>query len=267
MAVSKNDRAKAAHLRARKKTTPEQRAWLVAYEKRTKRRTPGPLSIARGEVSEASAESSPPGVGSAQPVPVVVHETAPIGDVVAAESQTWIPSVPASDVPEVEEPALAGAPPPPVAGSPLVDEPAPVAAPVDTHAAEQFAMFVVFITNVGIRSALELSATMPIPPEVRGIIADEKAQAEVVGHVAEAAKRVAIKYGLRSIPLADEAIVAAAVGGSAFCYVKLAQSKRKTKPAAVVEASSSTVPAEPRGVGEVSPGPVAMPRDLAGVFG
>lgn len=267
MAVTKNERTKAARLRARKTLKPEHRAWLVDYDKRKGPAKP-PVKVARGVGSESTAESSPPGAGSAQPVPspapAAVHTTAPLDGALPPETFQWVPTVPPS--PEGAEPPLPGAAP--VAeGAPIVDAP-PMAAPVgDTAAAAQFAALVTFIAGIGIQSALELAADAPLPPAVRALIEGEDAHKQVLEQVHGAAERVAIKWGFTSVPFADEAIVAVSVVGSVAAYVKVQQKRRTTQPTPKPQPQASE-PREPRGMGDVDlSAPVRLPKVLDGVFG
>lgn len=158
------DRVRASRLRkkqeAQKKLTTEEYDWLVAYEKARVSTTM--------RTAKSAAASAPPGADAHVPreqleVPgtssggggSLVHSTrADAG--IDASGFTWIPTMPGIDagVPADDAPPAPGEPERPKEGTPLVDEPAKP--PPDPVAAEKFAAMVLFLTKMGIASALDL---------------------------------------------------------------------------------------------------------------
>lgn len=281
MAELNRDRVRAAKLRAQKKPlTAEQRQWLDAYDARTtkgraqkQRAMPSgattytPTAPARAASSGAPVITAPLPpreqltlVGDTIPSSVPVHETERLEDALDPNAYTWIPEVPPA-APDAE-PHPPGAPQPPPPGSPILDAQTPSAAAApqgDPAAAAQFAALVVFLTQVGIESGLELLAGAPVPPGIKLIAADEKTQAKVLEQVGAAAARVAMKYGFTSVPMADEAIVVGAIGGSALAFVTV--QKRKMLAAAKVQPAQPTQQAEPKKAPEAD-----LPSELSKLF-
>jgi hypothetical protein len=283
MAEHDDDRSKAAKLRAKVKKgeglTARQRTWLEAYETRTTiakakgARVPVPLYLAapmvgpfsnRLEAMVAREEkqlpdaSGPVDISPApdltEPQTVAAHETVPVSGNVAPTEATWVPEVPPAG--EGAEPTPPGAPEPPSAGTPLVAE-SSVAPQGDPVAAEQFAGLVVFITTMGLTSALELSRGVELPAQLRFLVESAELHGKYLEHVGACAKRVAIKHNFRSIPMADEVVVAGSVAGSVAAFVALQKRRLKapSKPAPQ-PSSSSSEPSKPDA-------PEGMPSHIA----
>lgn len=226
MAQTQQDRVKASKLRKRrndgKQLNEADRIWLADYEKKhgtgyakkakpttpPTTTTPTSTPIVRGPQLAIEGTSSVNGPH--------VHETKPESSFAVDES-TWIPTVP-PEAPDAE-PQPDGAPPPPKAGSPIVDDVTEGAAG-DPAAAQQFAALVKFFTMLGMRAGRELAEDIELPAEVRQLLASDELSTGALETVGAAAERVAMKYGFRSVPMADEAIVAAALVGSGVLVVK-----------------------------------------------
>jgi hypothetical protein len=215
VAVKAAERVRASRYRKKLDVlTPERRTWLAAYEQRTGGKTKLRL-LSGGE----SSEPSQPHTAHA----VHVHETKPVDGAIDASAATWIPTVP--PVANDEAPPPPGAPPPPQPGAPVVEPAGPVG---DPAAADQFATLMVTITTLGMRAGLELAADYDVPEKLIEMVATPEMTARVLELVAGASHRVAIKYGFRSIPLADEVIVGVAGVGSLVAIVQ--NFKRKREP-------------------------------------
>jgi hypothetical protein len=276
VAESKNNRVRAAKLRAKqnkgKALKPEDKRWLDAYTTRTaiataKAQPSTPRPVDNATTADLTEPQAGPRVvrGPQLALPAVVHETQAIDDTIAPEAYTWTPTVPPPP-PGEPEPPLDGAPPP-AEGTPLVDAAAPAAAPQgDPAAAAQFAGLVVFITSVGFPAVLELSEGMPIPPELRRLALDH--QGELLAQIGAAANRLATKWGLTSVPMADEVIVGGAVAGSVAAWVAV-QKRRAKKPAASPTTTPPVAPPAASATEEPEPkkAPQAkLPGALRGVF-
>jgi hypothetical protein len=268
VAESKQDRSKAAKLngRARKggKLSPEAKRWLDAYNARRTisraKKLPSasrhtPVAHRPVDKSPASSSSWPKVVRGEQlalvgdvPTSRDVHETVPLDGVLSPDEFTWSPVVPAA--PEGAELPPEGAPQPPEAGTPIVTEAPPAASsgapPGDPAAVAQFRALVLLLSHVGLNSALELSAEWPMPPALRAALHDENDHIKALGFIGDAAERVAVKYGFRSLPMADEVVVAAACGGSIFAWWTLQQKKSKTVKKPDKPESSTEKPADVR---------------------
>lgn len=240
---SKQDRQRAAKLRKKKgPLTVEQRVWLASYDgtksksaaqrrPTTKATSPAktatPPVVAGEQLAWGPPTPPPQGLGKIQAT------VPPVGSIDPA-AHTWTPTMP--EAPADAEPAPAGTPEQPEVGTPLVnDAPPSSGTPLggDPHAAEQFAGIVMFITQIGIMNALEISVEMPIPAELRAF-ATTKNLTAYIEFVGESAKRVAIKYNFRGIPLADEAIVGGSVALSLLAWranMKRKQAIAKATPA------------------------------------
>lgn len=228
MAQTQQDRVKASKLRKRrndgKPLNDADRIWLADYEK-------------NHGTGYKKKPTTPAVDGSSQPMrdrkPVVtgpqlaiegtstvngphVHETKPESSFTVDES-TWIPTVP-TEAPDTEPPPD-GAPPPPKAGSPIVDDVGD-SATGDPAAAQQFAALVKFFTMLGMRAGRELAADMELPADVRVLLESDELTAGALETVGGAAERLAMKWGFRSVPLGDEAIVLAALVGSGVLVAK-----------------------------------------------
>jgi hypothetical protein len=271
MAELKRDRVRAAKLRGRKKLRPEDAKWLRDYDTRvamakankarampdarvrpasTPRTVRGPqLSLVPGPADKPAPTEAP------TPSAAVVHETVPVDGSVAPDAATWNPVVPAAG--EGTEPPSPGAPPPPVAGAPLVDEVQPQAAAApqgDPAGAAQFAGLVMWITRIGIKSALMLAdeldmSALPLPPEAIAAAHSTQLHGELLQEVGAAAYRMALARGFKHIPMADEAVVLVAVGGSvaatAFAVKKrFAPPKHRPAASAASPQSSTVTPPE-----------------------
>ena len=215
------DRVKASTLRKRAVTgrlTHEQAKWLDAYNARV---VVGKTTRLESEARrfERVANSNATHVS---PVPAAID----------AASLLWSPIVPQA-APDAEIPPPGVAPPP--GGTPIVDA-APIM--VDESAAQQFAMMVAAIVHVGIPCALELSVDIPMPGEMRELLIDPSKHAQLVMHVAAAAHRIAIKYSFKAIPLTDEIVVGAALGGTALCWLTV----RRRRAVKVSDTSMRTAP-------------------------
>lgn len=229
MAASQKDRVRASKLRKRrsegKALNEADRIWLADYEKQN-----GTGRAAKPSTPTTPTKKGPVVSGPQLAVPGTehvngshVHETVPETEAFSSTETTWIPTVP----PEAEgtAPPPDGAPPPPKAGTPLVGD--DTATPTgDPAAAQQFAAFVKFFTMLGMRAGREMLDDLDVPPEVRALLASEDLTGGTLDTVGAAAERVAMKYGFRSVPMADEAIVLAALGGSAALVVKNMQRKK-----------------------------------------
>jgi hypothetical protein len=270
MAEHDDDRSKAAKLRAKLKKgeglTTRQRTWLEAYETRTtitRAKTRAALPSARDYAPTAQPRLDAPKPVDISPAPdltepqtAVAHETVPVDGNVAPSEATWVPEVPPAG--EGAEPTPPGAPEPPSAGTPLVAE-SSVAPQGDPVAAEQFAGLVVFIATMGLTSALELSRGVELPAQLRFLVESAELHGKYLEHVGACAKRVAIKHNFRSIPMADEVVVAGSVAGSVAAFVALQKRRLKTpnKPApAAAPQPSAGEPSKPDG-------PEGMPSHLA----
>jgi len=227
---------RASRYRKLTQLTQEQAAWLDAYESRTAGKTK--LRLLSG-----GAPSEPSRTLSAHAVPV--HETTPVG-AVDASAATWIPTVPPAANDEVPPPP--GAPPPPQPGAPIVEPAAPTG---DPQAAEQFAALMVTITTLGMRAGLELAADYDVPEKLLELVATPETTAKLLELVAGASQRVAVKYGFRSIPMADEVVVGVAGVGSLVAIVHNFKRKRSA-PASrgdaerVAQSDSGPAKVEPR---------------------
>lgn len=232
MAESKANRSKAAKLNGRlkkgKKLSVAQLQWLEAYRKRT--------GNPDADIDRANAEPAPaPPLESARATSNVVHETEKLEDRLSHEEATWIPVVPAAG--DNEQPLPPGMPPPPATGSPLVEDEQPLPAQPpqgDPAAAAQFRGIVTLICYAGLQAAVELSAEWPLPDVVRAELVNPEEQKTALKFVGDAAERIAIKYGFKSIPMADEAIVGSAVVGSALAWWTVQKKKKgdaKPQPA------------------------------------
>jgi hypothetical protein len=245
---TQNDRVKASKLRAKKaagKTlSPTETAWLADYE-RDSVRAKGRKAIAQATTATATgAVVRGPQLqlhGATAGGTSHAHETVPVAGRIDPQANTWIPVMP--EQPTDAPPPPDGAPPPPSAGTPLVDPPptSSSGAPTgDPAAAAQFSAFVMFMASVGLDAGLEMLAdgAYPVPPNVRAMLATDEFRATVIGQAGQAAERVAVKYGFRAVPLADEAVVAVAVAGSGLLF--LANAKRKRLRAANAQRSEET---------------------------
>jgi hypothetical protein len=234
MAELKRDRVRATRfrgaLRKGKTLKPADAAWLEAYETRVT------IAQAKSQPPDAPPRLALPAGNADELAPVVrgpqleiagavaVHDTEHITDKIDPASFTWEPTVPPA--PEGAEPPPPGAPIPPPPGAPIVDEPAAAAPAGDPAAAQQFAMFVAFMARIGIKSGLELVDGVPIPDDVRAMMADPEQHGELMKLAYNAGHNVAVKYGFKSIPMADEAVVLLAVGGSAAAWLAVQKRKR-----------------------------------------
>lgn len=204
------DRVKASTLRKQPRRTQGQQRWLDEYNAR----------VAVGKTLRI--ESDARRYETVANAPSHATHVAPMPQLVSAESMVWTPTVPAA--------ANDAAPPPPgvesaAPGAPIVDGVVP---PVDESAALQFAMLIAAIMHVGIPCALELSSDVPMPEAMRSVLENKEEHGKMIMLAAAAAHRLALKYELRSLPMTDEIIVIAAVGGSAVCYVA-AHKRRKLR--------------------------------------
>lgn len=241
MAESKANRSKAAKLKKRiaagKPLSTEQRAWFDAYNKRTKKAvtshapTAQPFKPREQRLRDIIAETAarPDDELARQVGADVIHETERLDDRLPWEEATWKPVVPAAG--DGEQPLPPGMPPPPAAGSPLVDDvqPQPAQPVGDPAAAAQFRGIVTLISFAGIQATIELSKDWPLPDVVRAELLDPEEQKKALAFIGDAAERVAVKYGFKSVPMADEAIVGGAVVGSALAWWTV--HKRKSKDA------------------------------------
>jgi hypothetical protein len=260
MAESAENRSRAAKLakrvKAGKALPPADAAWLRAYKarvaaERAKQKPPTAFRFSGNRVerlpaAEAKALAAAPrvtvdeyqkqqeqlelaGTGT-------VHETVPVEGSVAPEASTWIPETPPA-APDAEPPPP-GAPPPPSAGTPLVDEAtasASSAPPPDPAAAAQYAGLVVFVAAAGIASAIELMQDIEeIPPFVRAKLEDADEHGKFLHFVGEATQRLVVKYNIRAVPMADEAVVGGTLVASVLAYLAVQKKKKlaASKPAA-----------------------------------
>jgi hypothetical protein len=229
---TKQDRQKAAKLRRKKGAlTMEQRLWLASYDssKTTQGRKPtssAPFARAAAAVPVKRVPALPAREQLAFPKVATVQETVPPEGSIDPSSHTWVPTMP--EAPADAEPAAPGTPEQPKVGTPLVGD--ATAAQGDPHAAKQFAGIIMFVTQVGLMHALELSATLPIPDELRAFATNQDTIIAALRFIGESAERVALKYGFRGVPLADEAVVGGAVALSALAF--RANTKRKAELAA-----------------------------------
>lgn len=286
MAESAENRSRAAKLAKRTKAgktlAPADATWLRAYKarvaaERAKQKAPIAFAMNNGRAvrlpaAEAKALASAPRVSvdeytaSAKREPeqlemaAVVHETTPIEGAVTPDASTWIPETPpaAADA----EPPPPGAPPPPAAGTPLVDEATATAgassAAPDPAAAAQYTGIVVFIAAAGIASTLELLGDVEeIPPFIRAKLEDEQEHAKFLTLVGEATGRLVVKYNLRAVPMADEALVGATVVGSALAYLALQKKKKQAAGKAAAPQRPKDAPTPPREEPPAPPRPVS----------
>lgn len=249
MAESEKDRRRAAKLRRKKSAlTPEQKKFLDAYSQRVarvkSRSAPPPVDL--GGPRRTLAAPKPPTVdpvvrGPQLPLAAVaVHTTQPPPGNVAPEAYQWTPTTP--PLPEGAGLPPPGAPQPPPEGTPLVDVVSPQAPPADPAAAEQFAALVMLVTTIGIDSGRELLTDVAIPETFRTVIESDEARARALVIVGAAAKNVAVKYGFRSMPMADEAVVIASCAGSLAAFVAVQKKKMKTKKARAPQVAAPEAP-------------------------
>jgi hypothetical protein len=281
-----NDRAKASKLRKLKNPTAEQRDWLARYDERVVASTikkakalPSgdrhtPVARLDDGQNENKMRLTRPGPSELPRAPeldsapgVVVHETKRLDDALDAADFQWSPIVPAAAEGETTEAPAPGAPPRPEPGSPIVEETTPKPEG-DPAAAAQFAGLVVFVTGIGIASALELLPDdAPVPPVIRSLIESDETHKKLLTEVGAAAARVAVKYNFRSVPMGDELVVAGSVAGSVLAFLALHKRKQAEGTTVKPEAAAPPSNASTRGVGDVDPSaPIELPPVLAGVF-
>ena len=94
-----------------------------------------------------------------------------------------------------------------------------------------------FLCAAGVVAGRELLPTLGLPDELQAIALDEQNSTKAVTFVGAAAYRVALKYGFKQIPLGDEVVVAAAVGGSGLAIFH----NWKRKKASPQQAARSSV--------------------------
>lgn len=226
------DRVKASTLRKQPRRTQGQQRWLDEYNAR--------VAVGKTLRIESDARRYEP-VANA---PSHATHVAPMPQLVAPDSMVWTPTVPAAAKDATPPPPGVESAPP---GAPIVDGVVP---PVDESAAQQFAMLIAAILHVGIPCALELSSDVPMPAEIRAVLENKEEHGKMIMLAAGAAHRLALKYELRSLPMTDEIIVIAAVGGSAVCYVaahkrrKLRDEEGRMPQVAVTKDANVRAPAE-----------------------
>lgn len=241
-------RVRASKLRAKvqagKTLTAEENGFLALYE-RDSTRAKAKKAMSTTPPTVPVAVSGPQlalGGGQLGPVGghVKVNVTVPVdaSDRIDPKANTWIPTMP--ETPADAEPPIDGAPKPPPAGTPLVDPATPAAGTGDPHAAEQFAGFVMLIASLGLSAGRELAADLELPDQVRTMLGSDEYAQMGIGHIGQAAQRVALKYGFKSIPMADEVVVAAALVGSGALVFQ--QQKRKK-----LKKGSTAQPKQPQG--------------------
>lgn len=242
------DRMRAARYREKKKNNklkPAELAWLTEYERSSVRST---IRAAKRIVAP-TVRGPQLAIGGTSTRPSGSHQTKPAAGRVDASQFMWTPVVPPT--PEGAEPPVEGMPKPPPAGTPLVDGIPAQGAPGtgDPAAAQQLAAFVMFFVHLGIRSGRELAADMDIPPDLLALLNSEELSSQSIGTVGQATERLAMKYGLRAIPLADEIIVSVALVGSGFLVVnnvKRKKLKQAKPPAPTTEPASTEKDAPPQ---------------------
>lgn len=245
MAETKQDRARAAKLRKKKKKTPEDRRWLSAYDTRVtiakakaKAALPSsatytpperPTLLLRGDATDDNAATSH----------AAVQETLPPEGSIAAEQHTWIPTVP-PPAPDAEPPSPGQEAP--KEGTPLVDaQPTTGEGGAESAnvAAQQMAAFVCMFAEIGIESGLILAQDFPlIPSHVLAMAASPQMRSRAMAFFGGAGYRTAVKYGFRSLPMADEltCVVAVAGGIAASLALQKKLAKAANKEASPVEA-------------------------------
>lgn len=211
------ERVRASKLRTRKRdglpVRPADEAWLATYEGARAKKT----------LQATRLLAAAPSNGNKQQTNVRAHRTTPIEARIDPSATTWTPKVPARA--KDAEPIPEGMPQPPPAGTPLVDEPA-VGAAGDPAAAAQLAQFVVFIVSMGIGAGRELAADLELPEAVKMFVGSDELAQQTLGTVHAAAERLAMKYGVRSVPMGDELVVAGALVGSALLVVRNMKRKK-----------------------------------------
>lgn len=241
-----NERVKASRLRkkrdAGKPLDDADRIWLAEYQRRQVPRKqavpPGTAIVSYTRQREIPGTSSPTGRH--------VQTTTPAKGHIDPTAHVWSPTVPAA--PEGAPPPAPGAPPRPVAGTPIVDATTAQQPAGDPAAAQQFAAFVMFVTGLGMQAARELVADelASAPAQLRAFLDAEDVQKQTLATVGAAAERVAMKYGFKSVPLGDEAIVVGALAGSGVAILKNAQRKKLSKKGDAATSAKTPDPKLPK---------------------
>lgn len=265
MAQAVNDRVKASKIRALKKAgkvlNAKQQAFLDAYDKNSHRDTirkakataPG-APIIRGPQLQIAGTSHASGRH--------IQKTAPPSGNVDPQAHLWTPTVPPAS--SGAEPPPPGAPPAPTEGSPILGNAPPT---VDPKAGEQLAFMVCAVCGVGVASAMQLLATVELPAALIPYLQQGITPANIdtaMKQLAEACKRLAVKYQLKGVPMSDELMVGAALTGSVAAVV-YAHKKKKKEPKKVAPAT----PHEAAAAAPSSPGepPQAPSSDLDVLWG
>lgn len=191
-----------------KALAPTDAAWLQSYEAQKRAgHGPRPRAVAPVIDMQPREHDSATTRGRATEVPSGSYS-----------DQTWVPVAPTIDEKTGEE----GAPAPVIEEKP--DEEALNAA------ARKIGGMVALMTGAGISSMRQLAAAgaLPIGNDLIAAGLDAKSEAIMLKHVAECGTRLARKYGVSAAwEYEDEATVAVALFGSAFCVMQLRALKAK----------------------------------------
>jgi hypothetical protein len=265
VAASQKERVKASKLRAKKKLTPAQHAWLSRYESNKAKPT------AREATAALASELGAPilTANGLRTVAQYVHETKRLDDAIAPSAFTFKPVVPEGP----SEPVAPGMPAPLPAGSPLVD-PLPVQAAVaptgaDPVAKAQFQGMVMMLCMAGARSARELIADdESMPDMVRNALANPS---EGLALVQASAGNLAEKWKLQRVPGGDEAVVGGAClasGLAIFAVQKKRKAAKGKKPANVETSPTTNAATSPRDEGvDVAPPPPSRAVNVSAFTG
>lgn len=217
--------------------TPEERAYLDEHERSKGSRRKPVIDAASTERPGAPADATAPSSRA-------VHETTPIEPIAAADAP---PPGPPPDAPAPE------GPPPPPSEDKLA-------------AARLTGQMVALVCAWGWRAGLEAHPEL-VPAELRG--KQEQVLGAAQAFVAEAATRLALKYGVDAGGFEDELVLLAGVGvGVVGVRARYFPSKESAPPPNADELAAA--PAQPAAIAPAAPKasaePDELPKEMRGYF-
>lgn len=219
------ERKRAFRLRAKGAAlTPAEKAWLEGYQGRAAGRG-RPRKVIDVVAREMPATGKP---GASGAVFERLESTAPAN----YAGETWVPLLETAQESGQEGQGGQGKPPEP---QPFVGDggaSAAAEAAAREAAAEKIGGVFALICSAGLEAAGELAAAGRLPyvgDLAKGL--DPQTKAAVIAHVQGAGKRVALKHGLGAVwEYEDEATLAIAAFGSAFCVLQVRKLKELPAP-------------------------------------